>query len=155
MGTLADVDAHFDSPHEFAGERVGGEFSRATDSGIRIVLGSLFLFDHDLVQAVTVEIAGAGVTRRVSRGVLQGDRNVILRHDVFHSAGRLLLAADNRLDRIVSGTAGGVLVVGRIGDRRRIQLSRASVHVECDIGTRFGPEQPPAQEIAAPGLDGH
>ena len=72
---------------------------------------------------------------------------------MFHGAGCLLLACDNRLHRIVSGTAGGVLVAGRVGDRRRIELRRAPVYVKRDIGTHFGPEQPPAQEIAAPGFD--
>ncbi len=146
----ADVAAEVDPPQPLPVQPVRVHVDHTGDAGLGVVLGVGGVpLQHDLVLAVTVQVADGGVVGRVARA-RRGDR-----HIQVPAAGEaqrrtrrgLLHAADDRphgVGRVRGGA--GVQVVRAGGDRR--DPGAGTVQVEGG-GQSLGAEQPPGDEVAA------
>ena len=166
VGAGTDVRTEIDSPHPRTVELVPIEVGRPRVSLLRIVMGVRRIpLEYDLVLAVTVEISDAGIIRgfgiagamRASRGRRgQADIEIAVVDDDGRRRRLAFRAVGDGFDRIGSGAAGAIQIVRGVGDHRRVELVGAPVDIEPEGGVlRVGPEEAPAQEIAAPGFHGN
>src|SRR5690606_19118623 len=157
VGPSADVDAQVDPPQEGAVEFVGVEEDRPGVAGLGVVLGVGGLpLQDDLVAAVAVEVADAGVVGLIgvggavdgaARGTLQRHVQVAVGEVEGGCGGAQFHAVDDRPHCVGGvGWGAGVKVGGGGGEGGGVDAGGSAVDVERDVaGVRA--EQPPAHQV--------
>jgi hypothetical protein len=154
-----DVVAQVDAPQSPALQRVGVDEHVAGIAAEGVVLGvGRVPLEDDLVAAVAVQVADAGVVGGVGIGLaagrdavgrwLEGDAQIAVGPDLGRLAGRAFLAADHGADSVGGGRIAGLVdEIGGAGQGRGVQLRPVSIEVEGGLD-RIVAQQPPTDQHA-------